>query len=185
MYDIKFSALYQIKKTSDLLDSDDTISWDEKWNKTYQTEIVKAVKLHAIYSTSEMFKSEINGLEMSDPLRSKLTLLHQVYVCDNIMKYCDGAFMDGIVNKTDMFKLKAYYEDIVEHLIPHMSVLAEGVSFSDETLHSQLGKTAEAKDYGVLYKLAADSRLNETEKLAGVDEYIKPLRSKLVNSAKL
>ena len=72
---IKFSSLYQIEKTSNLLNSNDGLEKDSKWNKKYQAEIVKSVKLHAIYTTLKMFWKEVEILPISDSLKTKLIML--------------------------------------------------------------------------------------------------------------
>lgn len=72
---IKVSALYQISKTFSYLNNDDGISWSEKWNKKYQTEIVRAVKLHSIYTTALIFYQEIDLLNVTQKLKEKLIIL--------------------------------------------------------------------------------------------------------------
>lgn len=84
---IKVSALYQISKTHELLQSDDGLEWPSKWNKRYQLDVVKSVKLHSIYTTASIFYQEINGANVSDSLKQKLTTLCKIYACDQILKH--------------------------------------------------------------------------------------------------
>lgn len=72
---IKISAQYQILKTEALLNSDDGFEWPSKWNKRYQLDVVKSVKLHTIYSTASIFVQEVKTLTVTAPLKEKLLTL--------------------------------------------------------------------------------------------------------------
>lgn len=76
---IKFSALYQISKTNDLLNSDDGLEWPSKWNKKYQIDVVKAVKLHSVYTTASIFVEEVKSVPVNHSLKEKLVILCKIY----------------------------------------------------------------------------------------------------------
>jgi hypothetical protein len=76
---IKISALYQISKTNKLLKSDDGLEWSSKWNKKYQIDVVKAVKLHSVYTTASIFVEEVRSVSVNHSLKEKLIILCKIY----------------------------------------------------------------------------------------------------------
>ena len=133
---IKVSALYQISKTFSYLNNDNGISWSEKWNKKYQTEIVRAVKLHSIYTTALIFYQEIDLLNVTQKLKEKLIILWKIYACDSILRYCDGALLWGVIQSEHLMKIKDMIESLSFSITSSMSLLTEASSVSDKIVHS-------------------------------------------------
>lgn len=182
---IKYAAIYQIKKTDALLQQDESIEWNVKWNKMYQIEIVKSVKLHAIYATAVMFQKELESLSISDSLKSKLTVLCKIYACDNIIKYCEGAFLLDSVTASNLFDIKNLYEQLIEEATPFIWVYSEGCVMCEDTLHRQDGDFDPKRHYENYYREASNTKLNKKVKLDAVDMHIKPLSKKLKMVAKI
>lgn len=65
---IKASLLMQIKSTGNSLKKQNGLTLDEKWNITYQLEILKTAKLNAVYLTAKMFFDQVERCKLSDQL---------------------------------------------------------------------------------------------------------------------
>lgn len=181
---IKRSALYQILYTNELLSKDPTEKWSDKWNKKYQAEIVKSVKLHAIFTTATIFCQEVLSLNISQALKQKLVILCKIYACNNILKYCDGALLHGVVSGVQLLQVKDLQEELTLAIKPDMQLLTESSSATSKIIHSVVNDK-ENKLYSRLYSAAAHSRLNHEPVLAAVRESVKPLSLKLQMIAKI
>ena len=93
--------------------------------------------------------------------------------------------MNGSVTKCDLFQIQRFYEDLADQLVPHISVLTQSVSLNDQTLFEISPNNTSTDRYEAIYDYATKSRLNKTQKLSSIDEYIKPLSQKLKMAAKI
>jgi hypothetical protein len=181
---IKIAALYQIKRVDEILKSDTTNAWSANWNKKYQIEIVKAVKLHTIYTTASIFAHELKSATVSPSLKDKLLILCKIYCCDQILKHCDGPLLIGMIDSCQLMMIKDKYEELADEITPHMKLLTQASSPSDETLHSLMGRNL--KDcYSNLFEAASNSRLNQEKSLEAIDVDVRRLSSKLTLAAKI
>ena len=84
---IRASLLYQIMLTGNFLRKDNNLSFDEKWNKLYLTDIIRTARLNAVYFTAKTFYEQIDEQRLSEGLYNTMNRLCKIFCCQMILKY--------------------------------------------------------------------------------------------------
>ncbi|CAI2361192.1 unnamed protein product [Moneuplotes crassus] len=177
---LKACAYCQMYKTRKDMDKDTETPESIKWNKVYLVDIIKSAKYHAIYKTAKITSEEIIDANLSENLTNNLQALCKIFICDNILKHGQEAFIQGYLTTETMFSIKDEMDILFGYIRPQLSALIEGTHFEDKDSFSVLlqdGKNA----YENFYEEVAKNPLNKSEKLEAYDTYLKPLSQKLIS----
>jgi len=98
---------------------------------------------------------------------------------DNIIKNGQEALLSNFIESDVLFRIEQNMHNLFEKVLPQIPSLIEGAHMEDKDHFSVLVPT-NRDAYQKMYELAASNPLNAKDKLDGIDEYLVPLRKKLV-----
>lgn len=147
---IKASLLHQIMLTGNLLRKDNNLSFDEKWNKAYLTDIIRTARLNAVYFTAKTFYEQIDEHKLSEGLYNTMSRLCQIFCCQMILKYCEIAILNDVIDADDLFEINNWMQEMVDDSTSQLLDLVEPTISSERTVGSPLSPTT-GNPYEQLY----------------------------------
>lgn len=174
---LKAHALYHIARVGKYLQLDQS-SFEDKWNKQFQVDIVKVAHAHAVYVTASSFVEAVKQREMSDALRKHLTCLCQIHLAHSVITYADGAILSGFAKAKHLVQTEDFMYDKIEEIRPQLLNIVEALDYPEGSINSIIGKT-EGDIYESLYKAAAYNPFNSKDSIDSFDKYVKPMSKTL------
>jgi hypothetical protein len=179
----KVALSHQLVALGNNLKSNPDQAYETKWNQTYQVDIAKTAKMHALYITSLGFIEGIQKLAADSKTTEVLSSLCDLFISDAIVNHGECALEYHYVNSKQMMNIVDYRSELIEGLRPHMVALIETPVHHDGLIHCETLAGFDTDYATELYKNASLTPLNRKTKLDSHDECIVPLTKKM--SAKL
>lgn len=170
---LKVHVLYHIGRVAKNLQVDQA-SFDEKWNKTYQTDVVKVAHAHAVYMTATSFIEGFKSTEMTPSLKKNVEILLKIHLAHSIVTYADGAILSGYAKAKHLIRTEEFLYEQMELIRPQLLNIVEAFDYPDGGINSVIGKDSD-KTYEKIFLAASSNPMNRTDKLDSVDQYLKPL----------
>ena len=183
---LKFALIFQLEHLINNLKADDGNTKEAKWINVYLIDITKVAKLHAIYMSALSFKRVFEQTKSLDKKTIDVVeMLLKVYICDSILKFGEFALIREYVNSNQMDSIDEYYQQLVSDLRPHIISILESSNFVEDQFRNEIINDSTEDYCAPLFELAKASPINRKTKLESIDQWVKPLSSKLQNFSKL
>lgn len=171
-------SLYNISRVGKYMQSDQSIGFEEKWNKHYQADLVKVAHAHAVYLTASSFVNALKERKISDSLKKHLTVLCKIHLAHSIITYADGAILGGYIKGKHLSQIEEFMYDKIEEIRPQLLNLVEAVGYPDGAIGSIIGST-EGDIYEKMYQASAWNPMNAKDGIDSIDQYVKPMSQRL------
>ena len=157
---LKVHALYHISRVAKALQLGEG-SFETKWNRVYQADVIKIAQAHAVYHTGLNFVEGMKAIKVSKGLKAILECLCRIHLAHSIVTYADGALLCEYAKPKHLVQVEELLYSKVEEIRPQLLNIVEAYvsPISDTGLNSVLG-ASDGRTYEHLLNAAACNPLN-------------------------
>ncbi|XP_002732026.1 peroxisomal acyl-coenzyme A oxidase 1-like [Saccoglossus kowalevskii] len=143
------------------------------WNESH-IELLKAAEVHSHYYVVKNYVNSVKQLTMSQPLKSVMISLCQLYALHGIQQSAGDFLQDGYMNGNQIAMATEQMLLLLDVIRPNAVALCDAFDVPDELLGSILGRY-DGNVYENMYLWAKSSPLNKTEVHESYYQYLKPM----------